>query len=472
MTAWPARLEAWMVAFGNAAWGTPLLILLLGGGTFFLFFARLQPQRHLGHAIGILTGRYDRPDDPGEITHFQALATALSATIGLGNIAGVAVAISTGGPGALFWMWVSAIVGTGTKFFTCTLAVMYRGTVGGVRTGGPMYYILHGLGPRFRPLAVAFALFGLFGCLPLLVSHQLVRVLYATTVVPLGLAGNGGSGGSELGWFLGLGLALAAVTAAVVFGGLRRLARVASRLVPAMTLVYSCAVLWMIALHFERLPAAIALVFSDAFSGSAVAGGSLGTVILIGIRRGAFSNEAGIGTEAMAHGAARTSEPVREGLVAMLGPLIDTILVCSATGVAILLSGVPLTSSGEGVLLTLAAFRAGLPEPAGLPVGLFVLSTTAAVFGLTTLFGYSYYGGKCLEFLVGRRLGNPYVIYNCVYVSAIVVSSASTLTGMLGLLDGCFALMAWPTMTGALLLAPRVREAARVYFGEMANKNH
>ena len=454
-----------MVAFGDAAWGAPLLVLLLGGGTFFLISARLQPQLHLVHALSVLTGRYDRRDDPGEITHFQALATALGSTIGLGNIAGVAVALSTGGPGALFWMWVSAIVGTGTKFFTCTLSVMYRGsTADGVRTGGPMYYILHGLGPRFRPLALAFALFGLFGCLPLLVSNQLVRVLYATAVVPLGLA----QAGRESLWFAAIGLGLALITGVVVFGGLRRLSRVASRLVPAMTVAYLLAVLWMVSLHLDRLPGAVALIFKDAFSGSAVAGGSLGTVIVTGIRRGAFSNEAGIGTEAMAHGAARTTEPVREGLVAMLGPMIDTLAVCSATGLAILVSGVPLASSGQGVMLTLAAFQAGLPQAAGVPAGVIVVSVASAIFGLTTLFGYSYYGGKCLEFLVGRRFGNPYTIYSCVYVTAIVFSAVSTLNGMLGLLDGCFALMAWPTMTGALLLAPRVRTAARTYFARLS----
>ncbi len=459
--AW-AGLDAFLVAFGDAAWGSPLLVLLLGGGTFFLLYSRLRPQLHLGHALSVLSGRFDRRDDPGEITHFQALSTALSATIGLGNIAGVAVALSTGGPGALFWMWVSAVVGTGTKFFTCTLAVLYRGrTVSGAATGGPMYYIIHGLGPRFRPLAVAFAVFGLIGCLPLVVSNQLVRVLFETTCVPLGFVRSG----SEPYWFAGLGVALAGLTALVIFGGLPRLARVSARLMPAMTIGYVLAVLWIVALHSDRLVSVIALIFEDAFTGRAVAGGSLGTVVITGIRRGAFSNEAGIGTEVLAHGAARTKEPVREGLVAMLGPMIDTLVICSATGFAILLSGVPLDSSGHGVALTLNAFHQALPVLAGIPVGQVVLALACAIFGLTTLFGYSYYGGKCLEFLVGARLGNPYRVYSMVYVASIVFSAVSTLKGMLGLLDGFFALMAWPTMIGALLLAPRVKEAADRYFG-------
>lgn len=453
-----------LVAFGDAAWGTPLLVLLLGGGTFFLLFVRARPYFFLAHALSVLFGKHDSQTAPGQISHFQALSTALSATIGLGNISGVAVAVATGGPGALFWMWVSAIVGTATKFFTCTLAVMYRGqSAGGRLTGGPMYYIREGLGERYRPLAFAFALLGVLGCLPLVVANQLVRVLHELAVVPSGLVAPGHNQWS----YLGLGLLLAALTAIVVFGGLPRLAKVAARLVPAMVLGYLCMAGAIIVGNAARVPEVLGLVLQDAFTGEAVAGGSLGTVMLIGIRRGAFSNEAGVGTEAMAHGEARTSEPVREGLVAMLGPMIDTLLVCSATGFAILLSGISLQGNGQGVELTLAAFRTALPTVAGVSLGALVLGLACAIFGLTTLFGYSYYGGKCLEYVAGTRLKHPYRWYNWLYVASIVVCAPLTLRPMMGFLDGCFALMAWPTMLGALLLAPKVRAAADDYFDRL-----
>ena len=316
-------------------WDYPVLWLMLGGGFFFTFFSRLLPFRYLRHSINILRGKYDSESDPGQITHFQALSSALASTVGMGNIAGVAVAIHTGGPGAIFWMWVSAIIGMATKFFTCTLAIMYRGKDdSGEIQGGPMYYIEVGLGKRFKPLAIFFSIAGLFGCLTFFQANQLSQLIRDFLYTPMELFSTNPSTGNAV-----TGIIIAAVVGLVVFGGIQRIAHVASRLVPFMVSVYLLAAIMVLSSHISEIPSLVRLIIHDAFTGEAVLGGAVGAVIATGIRRAAFSNEAGIGTEAMAHGAAKTTEPVREGLVAMLGPLIDTIIVCSVTALVILTSG-------------------------------------------------------------------------------------------------------------------------------------
>lgn len=272
--------------------------------------SRALPYRYMGHAIDVLLGRHDTPDAPGEISHRQALAAALSNTMGLGNIAGVALAIVAGGPGAVFWMWVSAIVGVATKFFTCSLGVMYRGedSLGNLQ-GGPMYVIREALPKRFYPLAVMFALAGLIGTLPLFQANQLTVLIQATI-----FAGNAPAGSAAI-----IGLALAALVGSVIFGGLPRVANVAVALLPSMMVVYLSMTLWVMAHHAAAIPGIFASIFAQAVSPTAVGGGALG-VMLIGISRGAFSNEAGVGTEVMAHGAAKTREPIREGILATLAP--------------------------------------------------------------------------------------------------------------------------------------------------------
>jgi AGCS family alanine or glycine:cation symporter len=314
-----------IATFADYAWGPWLLILLLGGGVFFLFYSRLVPFRYIRHAVDIIRGKYDNPNDAGDISHFQALSSALAGTIGMGNISGVAIAIYTGGPGAIFWMWMSAIFGTATKFFTCSLAIMYRGkdSLGHIQ-GGPMYVVVEGLGKKWRPLAVLFSLAGLIGCLPAFQANQLVQIFRDIIFIP-----NGWVGEEPFTFNLISGLLIAGLVSLVIFGGITRIGMVTSRLVPAMVVLYILSAVWILTTNFQEIPMFFQLIFSDAFSGNAVAGGVLGTVIATGVRRGAFSNEAGIGTEAMAHGAAKTEEPVREGLVAMLGPFIDTIIVCT-----------------------------------------------------------------------------------------------------------------------------------------------
>ncbi len=446
-------LESILVAFGNYAWGPWLVALLLGGGLFFLAYSRLLPFRYFRHALDILRGKYDSADAAGDITHFRALSSALAGTIGLGNIGGVAVAIHTGGPGAIFWMWVGAVVGMATKFFTCTLAVLYRGPDSrGHLQGGPMYAILHGLGPRWKPLAMFFSFCALFGPLPIFQTNQLIQALREVVAVPNGWIAEGD------GWRfnLGCGLLIAAIVSVVVIGGIERIGAAASRIVPSMVALYVGTAIWILASNLSEIPGIFALIVKDAFTGEAVAGGAMGAVIMTGIRRSAFSNEAGIGSEALAHGAAKTNEPVREGLVAMLGPLIDTLIVCSATAAIILSSDSWRGSDANGVALTAQAFEESLPG-----AGPYILVLCVFFFAISTMFSFSYYGTKALGFLIGAERQH---LYNYFYVATIMVGALVSLRGVIGLVDGAYALMAIPTMTSTLLLAPRVMETARDYF--------
>ena len=324
----------------NWLWGFPLLYLLIGGGLYFTIYSRFVPFFYLRHSIQILRGKYNNANDPGEINHFQALCSALSGTVGMGNITGVAVAIVQGGPGALFWMWICALLGMATKFFTCSLAVMYRGTdqTGQVQ-GGPMYFITEGLGKKWKPLAMAFCFFGLFGCLPMFQSNQLTAIVSEMFFKPNDWFVDSSQNVTLIGQGL-FGLLLAIFVGVVILGGIQRIGKVAATLVPFMVILYGGCALIIIIMHASQIPEAFRLIITDAFTGQAVTGGVLGSVISIGVRRAAFSNEAGMGTEAMAHGAAKTKEPIREGLVAMLGPMIDTLIVCTITGLVIINTGV------------------------------------------------------------------------------------------------------------------------------------
>lgn len=436
----------------NYAWGMPLIVVLLGGGFLLFIYSRFLPFMGIPHAIAVLSGKYDSEDDPGQITHFQALSTALSSTIGMGNIAGVAVAITQGGPGAMFWMWLAALVGMATKYFTCTLAVMYRGTDSeGVIQGGPMYYIQEGLGPRWRVLAVLFSVFGMVGCLAMFQINQMSEILTTTHGISP--------------WITGI--VSTALVAVVVLGGIQRIANVASKLVPTMCVLYLVCVLIIIFLNLDQVPGVFAQIFHDAFSGTAASGGAAGiavaTVIQTGVKRAAFSNEAGIGTAPMAHGAARTDEPVREGLVAMLEPLIDTLIVCSLTAMAILTTGVWQDAeiggdSIKAVSLTVMAFRSSLGT-----FGEVSLLLCVCMFGLSTMFGYSYYGRKCFSYLFGAHRGQW---YNYFFLAALLCGAVWSADMVVNLLDTGFALMVWPNMVATMALAPRVFKSTREYFAK------
>ncbi len=450
-----SSIEALLITFGDMAWGPWLLVLLLGGGIYFIFLSRFLPFRYLSHSLALLSGKYDK-EGPGEITHFQALSSALAGTIGMGNIAGVAIAITVGGPGAVFWMWITAILGITTKFFTCTLSVMYRGEDSeGNLQGGPMYVITEGLGKKYRWLAVFFCIAGVVGCLPMFQTNQLVQTIRELIFLEQGWI----SQDQATQFNFVTGVVLAAIVGFVIFGGLPRIAKVVSRLVPAMSLLYVGVAFYILLMNWTEVPYYLALIVTDAFTGMAAAGGAIGTVIATGVRRGAFSNEAGIGTEAMAHGAARTSEPVREGLVAMLGPIIDTLIICTATALLILMTGAWENSGASGVTITSIAFETALPG-----YGSTLLIVCIFFFSITTIFSYSYYGSKCLGFLIGAERKH---YYNYLVVFMTVVASMLSLDAMVGLIDGAFALMAIPTMTSTIILAPKVMSAARSYFAKI-----
>ncbi len=422
-----------------------------------MVYSRFLPFRYLKHAVDVLRGKYDNPDDPGDISHFEALSSALAATVGMGNIAGVAVAVVLGGPGAIFWMWMSAFVGMATKFFTCTLAILYRGKDSAGRVqGGPMYFIEEGLGKSWKPLAVFFSVVTLFGPLPAFNANQLTQIFRDVVLIPNGIITEPSTTVN-----LVVGLVIAAVVSIVIFGGIKRIARVASRMVPAMVVVYVVSVLYILLKNYEKILPNLALIVEDAFTGQAVLGGSVGAVILIGAQRAAFSNEAGLGTAPMAHGAAKTNEPIREGLVAMLGPAIDTLIVCTMTALAILITDVWRTTDAEGVTLTVNAFNQALPFN---QLGGYLLLISVIFFSFSSLFTLSYYGTKAFSYLAGAHRAH---YFNYFYVFTIIVSSVTSLTAVLNLIDGMYALMALPTMLATLLLAPKVKEAAQTYFTKL-----
>ncbi|WP_411896178.1 alanine/glycine:cation symporter family protein [Winogradskyella sp. A2] len=448
--------------FSSLAWGLPLLILLIGGGLYLLIRSKFLPFRYLGHAISVLRGKYDDPNDPGHISHFQALTTALSSTIGMGNIAGVALAISVGGPGAMFWMWVSAVVGMSTKFFTSTLAILYRGKdSAGVVQGGPMYFIMEGLGKHWKPLAVMFSFFGMLGALPVVNVNQLKQAINDIILIPNGVEVSFQSN-------LVIALILVLFTSMVILGGLKRISTMASRLVPSMVVLYFILVMIILAIHYTEVPKYLALIVTDAFNADyypkdeSFLGGVLGALILHGIKRGAFSNEAGLGTAPLAHGAAKTDEPVREGLVAMLGPAIDTLVVCTLTALAILVTGVWETTSDNGVSLTAAAFKTAMPY------GQYLLMLCVFFFSVSSLFSYAYYGTKCVSFLIGADRKH---YYNYLYIASIVLAATTEFEAMINLIDGVFALMAIPTMLSTIILAPKVLKASKSYFSKLKSES-
>lgn len=447
-------LDSAIASLAGFLWGTPLVILLLGGGIFFAAYSRMVPILYFKHGIDILLGKYDSDDDPGQITHFEALSSALAGTVGMGNIAGVAVAIHAGGPGAVFWMWVTAILGMSTKFFTCSLALMYRGKDDqGEIQGGVMYYIEEGLGRSYRPLAMMFSISGLLGCIVFFQANQLSQIIRDYFYVPMQIFQDDPYMGNLM-----TGIIVATVVGTVIFGGIKRIAKVASRMVPTMVGLYIIAAILILINNINDVPGILMLIMKDAFTGNAVSGGALGSMIIIGVRRGMFSNEAGTGTETMAHGAAKTTEPIREGLVAMLGPFIDTLVVCSITAIIILLSGVYVEDL-NGVSMTAEAFKREL----GIPGQIF-LTIAVLNFALSTMFGYSYYGQKCASYVFGTRWKD---VYNWFYVVMIVVASVASIDIAVNFVDSAYALMVIPTMTATFLLSPKVLAEAKRYFSSI-----
>ena len=429
-----------------------MLFFVICGGLFLVFYSRFTPYKYFRHAIGITAGKHDDPDDPGEVSHLQALSSAVAATVGLGNISGVAIAIYMGGPGVIFWIWMTAIIGMVIKFYSCSLAVMYRvSDEEGNLQGGPMYYITNGIGKQARPLAVFFCLAGLVGFLGVFTANQFTQTFMTVVKPDESIATIG-----EANWKWIIGITLAIITSLVIFGGLKKIARVATAIVPFMVLLYFLAVGVVMINNASDIIPSLKLIVTEAFNFNTMVQGGFWGLVILGVRRAVFSNEAGLGSAPMYHGQSRTKEPIQEGLVSMLGPFIDTIVVCTLTAVVIILSGAYLEAESNGILMTLIAFEKSL-----FGVGDILLMLIVAAFALSTLFTYSYYGVKCLSFLTNQRIGKWFNIY---FVGTIIFAAVATVDLVINLIDLAYALMCIPNMIAVLYLSPQVNRAMKTYF--------
>lgn len=435
-------------AINGLVWGPPMLVLILGVGLFLSLGLKLMPILRLGEGFRLMwKGRTGGDaEKEGDIPPFQALMTALSATIGTGNIAGVATAVFLGGPGALFWMWLTALVGMATKYSEAVLAVNFREVdERGNYVGGPMYYIRNGLGKKWAWLGVLFAIFAAiagFGIGNTVQANSVADVLQTNFALPHWLTG----------------VILAVLVGLVLIGGIRRIGQVASALVPLMAVSYVVIGLGALAVNATELPAAFAMVFTDAFTGTAAEGGFAGAAvwaaIRFGVARGIFSNEAGLGSAPIAHAAAQTRNPINQGMVAMLGTFIDTIIVCTITGMVIITSGA--WNSGEsGAALTSNAFALGIPG------GNYVVAVSLAIFAFTTILGWSFYGERSVEFLFGVKAIVPYRV---LWIVAIPVGATLNLGFVWLLADTLNAMMALPNLVALVLLSPVVFRLTREHF--------
>ncbi|MCB0386530.1 MAG: sodium:alanine symporter family protein, partial [Bdellovibrionales bacterium] len=439
-------IEALLAEIVGWVWGMPLVVLLIGSGLIFTVSLGFIQFRGFKHALQVVFGKFDHPDDPGEISHFQALTTALSATVGLGNIAGVAVAVQAGGPGAVFWMIMTGIVGMATKYSECSLAVMYRKVDNEGRVhGGPMHYIVLGLGQKWKPLAIFFCICCIcstFGAGNMFQSNQVAAILSKNFAIPT--------------W--ATGLTLAVLTAAVILGGIRRIGAVTSKLVPFMGGIYVIGSIAVILVNYDKVGGLLYSIVHDAFNGTAVAGGAAGatikialdTVIRQGVRRACFSNEAGLGSAPIAHSAAATKEPIREGVVALLEPFIDTVVICTMTALVILISG-EWTSGLTGVDLTAAAFNHSFPG-----FGEYFIPLAVLLFAYSTLLSWSYYGEQAVDFLSSEKnVKRNVLIYKVIFCMITFSGALWTIGPVLNFSDIMLGLMVIPNLTAVWLLFPR-----------------
>ncbi|WP_417615497.1 alanine/glycine:cation symporter family protein [Oceanisphaera sp.] len=435
-------------AINGVVWGVPMLIGILGLGLYLQLGLGLMPIRKLGTGFKLLFSKTETGS--GEISPFNALMTALAATIGTGNIAGVATAIFFGGPGALFWMWMTALVGMATKYAEAVCAVNFRETDKlGNHVGGPMYYIKNGLGAKWAWLGVAFAIFGGIA------GFGIGNTVQANSVADALDASFGLSHTTT-------GIVLMVLVGLVLIGGIRWISEVAGKLVPLMTVAYFSAGLVVLAMYFAELPAAFGLIFEHAFTPIAAQGGFAGAAVWMAIRfgvaRGVFSNEAGLGSAPIAHAAAKTDNPVRQGLIAMLGTFIDTIIVCSVTGLAIIVTG-SWTSGEAGASLTTLAFSLAIPG------GEYIVSVALAIFAFTTILGWSFYGEKCVQFLFGVKAIVPFRI---AWVLALPIGATQSLEFIWLLADTLNAMMAIPNLIALALLSPVVFRLTKEYFAKQS----
>ena len=443
--------------------GYPLFFLLIGGGLYMFIRSGFVSIRRLPYAVSALRQKSDARN--GQISSVQALASVIAATVGMGNIAGVAIALVMGGPGAIFWMWVSALVGMSTKFHEGVLAIMYKGRGSdGSPQGGPMHIIEQGLGRKWKPLAVFFAIAGMFGTLCIMNANQLTEAFMSVFTTPDSIAGSSllsGMGGAigltnDQTLRLIIGITIALIVSLVVLRGITRIANVASVLVPIMVGLYFVMVLYIIVTHITEVPGVIRSIFAEAFNLRAGFGAFAG-IAIIGARRAALVNDAGIGTASIMHGASKNNQPVREGLVAMLGPAIDSGLVCTLTAFAILLCGDIHIQEVKGLHVAMGAFSSGVPY------GEYLLIVVVACFALSSMFSYSFYGTRCAAYLFGEKRAK---YYTWAFIATLVVFAVIPLETAVGMCDLFYALMAIPTMIALLMLSKKVRKATREYFAD------
>jgi len=417
-----------------------MFILIIGGGLYLTIQSKAKPLLKINKAFKLLLSK---DQSQKGISRFQALSAVLAATVGLGNIAGVSIAIHQGGPGVLVWMWLTAIVGSIIKFYSCSLSIKMRDNESYVEPlAGPMYYMKDGIKRYGKTLAIWFSIAGLFGVLPAFTANQLTQsyidVLNPNQLIDLG----------EFGWKLIIGIILTILTSLVIFGGLKSIVRVTSGLVPFMVIIYFLIGLFILVSNYSIIPSTFKLIFVNAFDfNSAVVGGFWG-LILIGIKRAVFSSESGVGLAPIYHGQSTTKKSTDEGLVAMLGPILDTILVCTITGLIIIISGAYEIKELNGILLTLEAFRLLF-----FGLGDYLLIFMITIFGISTLLTYSYYGVKCYGFLTKPEKGK---YYNIIYIIAIIFSALATVEIVIGIIDIAFALMAIPNMIAILYLGKHI----------------
>lgn len=445
-------LEQLTGEFVGLVWGVPLVVLLVGSGILFTVYFGFPQLRFFKHAIDIVSGKFDKPEDAGEISHFQALCAALSATVGLGNIAGVAVAVALGGPGAIFWLWVAGFIGMCTKFTEVCLSVKYRDVLpDGTVHGGPMFVIKNALSKKYYPIAWIYAFFVVlssFGAGNMFQSNQMASVMKSSAGIPE--------------WISGLVFCVGAFM--ILIGGIKRIGKVTEKMVPAMVGVYILGALFIIVADYERIPNMFAMIFSGAFAGTAAVGGFAGAafkeVIVMGIRRATFSNEAGMGSSAMAHSAAK-STPVQEGIVALLEPFIDTIVVCTITAVALLLTEAWQTPGIEaGSEMTAYAFESVMG-----PTGRWIVTLTVTLFAFSTMISWSYYGEQGITFIFGEKW---IPAYRYVFIFFIFIGAIAQLSVVLNISDAVYGLLALPNMMACYLLLPKVKEMLNEYKAKLA----
>lgn len=448
-----SNLETFTAKIVELIWGLPLVLALCFSGIFFTFYFRFPQFRFFKHAIDIVSGKMDDHETKGEISHFQALCAALSSTVGLGNISGVAIAISLGGPGAVFWLWAAGFIGMATKFTEVMLALKYREvTPEGHTHGGPMFTIKNGLSKKFYPIAWIYALFivlSSFGAGNMFQSNQMAQIIETSLQIPAWISG----------------LCFAVLGGIVLIGGIKRIAKVTEKLVPLMIAFYILGALGIIFMNFQNIPAMFLNIFDGAFNGTAAMGGFAGVafkeVVIMGIRRATFSNEAGMGSAAMAHSAAK-STPVQEGIVALLEPFIDTIVICSITALALLSTGAWHQSGIIGSEMTAWAFE----NAYGL-IGRGMVTLTVTLFAFSTIISWSYYGEQGITFIFGEK----YIrYYRYVFIIFIFLGSVAQLNLVLNISDAVYGFLAIPNLIGTYLLLGKAKEMMKEYEIQLNSK--